>query len=304
MLRIDEIKMTMTSRPPPDDSGNPLEQLRIRITALGDKAARRRHHVGGQSKDIQPMEIETMEEEALGPRLAWRPVHAPVPTILSSRYARVEPVDAERHAHDLFEASHGPDGDPAIWTYLGYGPFCGEAAFRSWLTERARSSDPLFFAILDAASGRAAGMASYLRIAPGDGVIEIGHIWLAPRLQDTRQATEAIFLMARHAFDDLGYRRFEWKCNAGNEPSLRAATRLGFSFEGLFRQHMIVKGRNRDTAWYAIIDQDWPAIRKSFEAWLDPANFDPHGGQRRKLAAREAAGVSPVVLNRQSDQRL
>jgi RimJ/RimL family protein N-acetyltransferase len=240
------------------------------------------------------MDIDRMEEEALGPRLVWTPARPPVPTILSGRYARIEPVDAARHARDLFDASHGANGDPAIWTYLGYGPFAGESAFRDWFAERGRSEDPLFFAVVDLASERAAGMASYLRMAPTEGAIEIGHIWLAPNLQDTRQGTEAIFLMAKHAFDELGYRRFEWKCNARNEPSRHAAIRLGFTFEGIFRQHMIVKGRNRDTAWYAIVDCDWPAIRKAFEDWLDPANFDSEGRQRRALAARGFAGAPPL----------
>ena len=240
------------------------------------------------------MDIDRMEDEALGPRLVWTPARPPDPTTLSGRYARIEPVDAARQARDLFDASHGANGDPAIWTYLGYGPFADETAFASWLVERSRSSDPLFFTLLDSAAGRAAGMASYLRMTPMEGVIEIGHIWFAPNLQDTRHGTEAIFLMAKHAFDELGYRRFEWKCNARNEPSRHAAIRLGFTFEGIFRQHMIVKGRNRDTAWYAIIDRDWPAIRKAFEDWLDPANFDSDGRQLRALAARDFAGASPL----------
>ena len=244
------------------------------------------------------MDTETRETGALGKRLDWKPAAAPGRQSLDGRYGQVVPVDPGRQAHDLFEASHGAGGDPAIWNYLGYGPFSDEAAFTAWLAERAASTDPLFFAILDRATGRALGMASYLRIVPADGVIEIGHIWLAPALQRTRLATEAIFLMARHAFETLGNRRFEWKCNALNAPSRRAAIRFGFTFEGLFRQHMIDKGRNRDTAWYAMIDRDWPAIRQAFEAWLDPGNFDAAGRQRRPLAARNAAGPSP--LNEQS----
>ena len=244
------------------------------------------------------MDTETRETAALGKRLDWKPAAAPGRQSLAGRYGQVVPVDPGRHAHDLFEASHGAGGDPGIWNYLGYGPFSDEAAFSAWLAERAASTDPLFFAILDRATGRALGMASYLRMVPADGVIEIGHIWLAPALQRTRLATEAIFLMARHAFETLGNRRFEWKCNALNAPSRRAAIRFGFTFEGLFRQHMIIKGRNRDTAWYAMIDRDWPAIRQAFEAWLDPGNFDADGHQRRPLAARDAAGPSP--LNEQS----
>ncbi len=157
---------------------------------------------------------------------------------------------------------------------MGYGPFADFASFETWLVERAASKDPLFYAVMDFATGRAAGMASYLRMAPADGVIETGHIWFTPLLQRTRQATEAIFLMARYAFDTLGNRRFEWKCNARNAPSRRAAQRFGFTFEGIFRQHMVIKGRNRDTAWYAMTDREWPGIKAAFEAWLDPANFD------------------------------
>ena len=240
------------------------------------------------------MHTEERENEALGPRLAWSPARLPSREILSGRYARLEPVDAKRHAPELFEASHGAGGDPAIWNYMGYGPFPDGPSFARWLAERAASTDPLFYTVLDQAAGRALGMASYLRMVPADGVIEIGHIWFAPALQDTRAATEAIFLMARHAFDVLGNRRFEWKCNARNEPSRVAAIRLGFTFEGIFRQHMVVKGRNRDTAWYAMIDRDWPAIRQAFESWLDPSNFDAEGRQRRSLAVRNVAGASPL----------
>ena len=155
-------------------------------------------------------------------------------------------------------------------------------------SERARSSDPLFFAIVDPATGEAAGMASYLNIVPANGCIEIGHIWFAPPLQRTRAATEAIFLLMRHVFDDLRYRRLEWKCDALNAPSRRAAGRFGFTYEGTFRQHMIVKGRNRDTAWFALLDRDWPTVRAAFERWLAPGNFDPGGRQRSALAALTA----------------
>jgi RimJ/RimL family protein N-acetyltransferase len=234
-----------------------------------------------------------IEEAGLGPKLAWTPARPPRRESLTGRYVRLEPVDPVRHAADLFELSHGEEGDPAIWIYMGYGPFADFAAFQSWLVERAASNDPLFFAVIDSASGRAAGMASYLRIVPSDGVIETGHIWFTPVLQHTRQATEAIFLMAQYAFDSLGNRRFEWKCNARNAPSRRAADRFGFTFEGIFRQHMIIKGRNRDTAWYAMIDCDWPAIKAAFEAWLDPANFDSSGRQKKKLNAEAVAGARP-----------
>jgi RimJ/RimL family protein N-acetyltransferase len=235
-----------------------------------------------------------IEEAGLGPRLAWTAALPPRREVLSGRYCRLEPVDPPRHAADLFELSHGAQGDPAIWIYMGYGPFADFGSFQGWLVERAASNDPLFFTVIDIATGRAAGVASFLRMVPADGVIETGHIWYTPVLQRTRAASEAIFLMAKYAFDTLGNRRFEWKCNARNAPSQRAARRFGFTFEGIFRQHMVIKGRNRDTAWYAMIDRDWPAIRSAFEAWLDPGNFDAEGRQRRPLAARDHAGASLI----------
>ena len=220
----------------------------------------------------------------IGEALDWHPVPAPRKRVLEGAYVRLEPVDVERHAADLFALSQGHD---AIWTYLGYGPFADLASFRSWLAGCAQQSDPHFVAIVDEATGRASGMASFLRISPADGVIEIGHIWIAPAIQRTRQATEAIFLLMREAFD-VGYRRLEWKCNALNAPSRRAALRFGFTFEGIFRQHMIVKGRNRDTAWFAMMDHEWPAIRAAFERWLAPTNFDPTGRERAKLVTAAA----------------
>lgn len=234
-----------------------------------------------------------IEEAGLGPRLAWTGAQPPRREVLSGRYCRLEPVDPPRHAADLFELSHGPQGDPAIWIYMGYGPFADFAGFQTWLVERAASNDPLFFTVIDLATGRATGVASFLRMVPADGVIETGHIWYTPIMQRTRAATEAIFLMARYAFDTLGNRRFEWKCNARNAPSQRAARRFGFTFEGIFRQHMVIKGRNRDTAWYAMIDRDWPGIKAAFEAWLDPANFDSAGREKKKLNAASAAGAQP-----------
>jgi RimJ/RimL family protein N-acetyltransferase len=216
--------------------------------------------------------------------LAWTPVAAPQKRTIDGNYVRLEPVDPARHAEDLFELSRG---SPAIWTYLGYGPFADLAGFRAWLAERAQQSDPLFVTIVDRQSGRASGMASYLRITPADGVIEIGHIWFVPAIQRTCQATEAIFLLMREAFT-LGYRRLEWKCNALNAASRRAALRFGFTFEGIFRQHMIIKGRNRDTAWFAMMDHEWPAVRAGFESWLAPENFDAAGRQRTKLVTAAA----------------
>jgi RimJ/RimL family protein N-acetyltransferase len=191
---------------------------------------------------------------------------------------RLEPLDPARHAEDLFAAAQGDDG---LWDYLPYGPFADVAALREHLRAQAASEDPLFFAVL--VDGAAAGVVSYLRIEPLHGCIEIGHIWFGAPLQRTPAATEAIYLLAREAFDGLGNRRFEWKCNAANGRSRRAAERFGFTFEGVFRQHMIVKGVNRDTAWYSILDGEWPAVRAGFEAWLDAANFDAEGRQRRSL---------------------
>jgi RimJ/RimL family protein N-acetyltransferase len=215
------------------------------------------------------------------PGLNWSPARTPERSPLEGEAVRLEPVDPARHARDLSTAS---EGAPSLWDHLAYGPFENQEAFTDWLEDRAASDDPLFYAIIDRASGRAQGMASYMRIVPEHGVIEIGHIWFAPILQRTRQATEAIYLMARHAFDDLGYRRFEWKCDSLNEPSRRAAERFGFVYEGVFRQHMVVKGRNRDTAWFSIVDGEWPAVRAGFEAWLSPDNFDEEGHQLRSLA--------------------
>jgi RimJ/RimL family protein N-acetyltransferase len=204
---------------------------------------------------------------------------------LAGAHVRLEPVDVAAHAASLYARSHARPEDEALWTYLAYGPFADQGAFAAWLEEQARSEDPLFFAIVERASGAASGMASYLNIVPANGSIEIGHIWFAPPLQKTRAATEAIFLMMRHVLDDLGYRRLEWKCNALNEASMRAARRFGFTYEGTFRQHMVVKGRNRDTAWFAMLDHEWPARRAAFERWLAPDNFDAAGRQRTSLGA-------------------
>ena len=201
------------------------------------------------------------------------PAHRP----LTGARVRLEPLDPERHADDLLAAAAG---DPRLWDYLPYGPFADAAELGAWLGERAASSDPLFLAIVDLATGRASGVASYLRIEPVHGCIEIGHIWFGAALQRTPAATETIYLLARHAFDDLGNRRLEWKCDAANARSRRAAERFGFTFEGVFRQHMIVKGRNRDTAWFALLDGEWPAVRAAYEAWLSPENFDAGGRQR------------------------
>ena len=170
-----------------------------------------------------------------------------------------------------------------MWDYLADGPYADPESLLAALAKKAAAQDAVFFALVEAKSRRALGYASYMRIEPAHGCIEVGNILYTPPLQRTAAATEAMYLMARHVFEDLGYRRYEWKCNALNEPSRKAALRLGFTYEGLFRQHMIIKGRNRDTAWYSMLDSEWPSRKQAFEAWLDPANFDGHGRQRNPL---------------------
>lgn len=203
---------------------------------------------------------------------------------------RLEPLDPERHGPQLFAASHEEHGSGSrLFRYLPYGPFAGFDEFKAWVDQRAETPDPLFYAVVDTATDTARGMTSYLRMVPEHGVIEIGHIWFSPALQRTREATEAIYLMSRHAFDDLGYRRLEWKCDALNEASRQAAARFGFTYEGTFRQHLVAKGRNRDSAWFSIVDGEWPRIRAAFEGWLATENFDDAGVQRRSLAAIRAA---------------
>jgi RimJ/RimL family protein N-acetyltransferase len=203
---------------------------------------------------------------------------------LHGRRVVVEALDAARHGDALHALGH--DGTPeaqASWAFLPYGPFASADEHRSWLVARQRSDDPLFFAIVGREDGRAAGVASLLSIVPEHGTIELGHIWLSPRLQRTAAATEALVLLLGHAIDDLGYRRMEWKCNAANAASRRAAVRLGFRFEGVFFDHLVVKGRNRDTAWYSIVRDEWPPLRAAFAEWLAPENFTEDGAQRRSL---------------------
>jgi Acetyltransferases, including N-acetylases of ribosomal proteins len=206
---------------------------------------------------------------------------APPRTPMSGRFCRLEPLGLA-HAQGLYEAN-ALDREQRNWTYLPLEPFTAIDAYRAWVEKAAAGSDPLFFAIVDA-GGRPVGVASFLRIDPGNGVIEIGHLNFSPLMQRTPIATQAIFLMLKRAFDELGYRRCEWKCDSLNEPSRIAALRFGFSYEGLFRQAIVYKGRNRDTAWYSIIDAEWPRLRKAYESWLAPENFDAGGKQRRKLA--------------------
>ncbi len=224
-------------------------------------------------------------QQPIGPPVAhWTPRPLPPRTPMTGRYCRVEPVDVERHAADLYQAySEATDGKD--WTYLFVGPFTDFASYRDYLAKAVAGSDPLHHAIVDLATGRAVGTAALMRIDPAHGVIEVGHITWAPRLQRTPAATEAIYLMMRRVFDELGYRRFEWKCDDNNLRSRASALRFGFQFEGTFRQAIVYKGRNRDTAWYSIIDREWPAIRTGFEQWLAPANFDAAGNQIERLSA-------------------
>ena len=212
----------------------------------------------------------------------WTPRELPSREPLVGRYCRLEALDPDLHAEALF-AANGLDEGGLNWTYLPYGPFPDLPAYRQWVVEVSKSDDPLFFAILDL-SGNRLGVASYLRMAPSIGSIEVGHINYSPLLQRRREATEAMYLMMRRVFEELGYRRYEWKCDALHDNSRCAAERLGFVYEGTFRQATIYKGRNRDTAWYSIIDSDWPRVGAELGSWLEPSNFDADGVQRSRLA--------------------
>src|SRR5580704_13873833 len=231
------------------------------------------------------MHDEAKSEVAMpiGPGVDGTPARRPARTTLPGRVVTLTPLDPQAHGAALYEGTCAEAGD-RLWQYLFEGPFTNWAAFDVHLQRIATSEDPLFLAILDNASGRAMGYASYMRIEPVHRVIEVGSILYTPGLQQTTLATEAMYLMARHVFEDLGYRRYEWKCNALNAPSRRAALRFGLRFEGIFRQHMIVKGRNRDTAWFSLLDSEWPVRKANFERWLDPSNFDEHGRQKVALS--------------------
>lgn len=213
---------------------------------------------------------------------AWTPRKPPQKTAMEGRYVRLEPLSATKHAEGLFAASATADGEERF-RWLGEGAPTTPDAFRQWLEKVEASADPLWFTVIDKASGVIAGRQTFMRTDTANGVTEIGNILWNPPVARKPAATEALYLFARHAFDDLGYRRFEWKCNNRNSPSKRAALRFGFTFEGVFRQHLIVKGLSRDTAWFSIIDSEWPLLRAAFEAWLDPANFDASGNQRERL---------------------
>ena len=220
----------------------------------------------------------------------WRPPPRPPRDAMEGGFCRLELFDPERHCADLFDA-FAEDQEGRMWTYLPYGPFASVEAFRDLMRAHFSGQDPLCHVIVDHTSGRAAGMASYMRIDPAAGSIEVGSIAYSPRLQKSRAATETMYLMMRRAFDELGYRRYEWKCDALNGPSRQAAERLGFRFEGIFRQAILYKGRNRDTAWYSITDREWPALKSAFERWLDARNFDGEGRHRESLSALTRAAT-------------
>jgi RimJ/RimL family protein N-acetyltransferase len=217
----------------------------------------------------------------LGPTVDPTPAQEPGPATLNGQYGTVTRLSATRDGDSLWQHLRGHDD---VWTYLPVGPFAEQKDFAEWLDERERSTRPYYFySILDP-NGRAVGLASLMEIRPAHRVIEVGHILYSPILQRTPLGTEVQYLLMRYAFETLGYRRYEWKCNALNAPSRRAALRYGFVFEGVFRQHMIVKGRSRDTAWYSIVDSEWPARKAAFERWLQPGNFDSKGQQKESLA--------------------
>jgi len=236
----------------------------------------------------RPEPLSTVTDPAsglpIGPVVRAHAAACPERRVLAGRYVRLEPLAVAAHGSALWAETHGP-GAAALWQYLFDEPFADERAFLDFLARKAASTDPLFYAIVAAASGRALGFETLMRIEPAHRCIEVGNILYGRSLQRTPGATEAQYLLMRYVFEDLGYRRYEWKCNALNAPSRRAALRFGFSFEGIFRAHMIVRGRSRDTAWYALLDDEWPAVKAAFERWLSPDNFDPAGNQRKTLTA-------------------
>ncbi len=227
------------------------------------------------------------------PLADWTPRPHPRGASMRGALCRLEPIDIERDASDLF-AAFSRDVDGRNWTYLPYGPFADEAELGNWIESTCLGDDPVFFSVIDHASGKAVGVASYLRIEPGVGVIEVGHIHFSPLMQGRPISTEAMYLMMRQVFETWGYRRYEWKCDALNEPSCAAARRLGFLFEGIFRQATIYKQRNRDTAWFSILDREWPAAKAVYEAWLGADNFAQDGTQKSSLSATMHAALSEL----------
>ena len=239
-----------------------------------------------------PQEIDPDSGLPIGPRLADPgPAQAPERIVLEGRYARLEPLDPARHRDDLHAASTPPDR-AARFRYMPELPPDAPEAFGAWLAGAAASPDPLFFAVVDRATGRAEGWQTLMRITPVHQCIEIGNIYWGPRMAGTRVATEALYLFAAWVLETLGYRRYEWKCDALNAPSRRAALRFGFTFEGHFRRAVIIRGRSRDTAWFSIIDEEWPALKAAYERWLAPENFDGQGRQKARLSELTAAALA------------
>ena len=235
--------------------------------------------------------LNALEQPVGEPVPNWiAPPFPPLQT-LNGRFCRVEPLNPDRDSQALFEAN-SLDKDGRMWTYLPYGPFANFELYRSWLRVSVLTNDPQFYVVIDLHTNQAVGIAAYLRIDPRNGSIEVGHLNFSPLMQRTPIATEAMYLMMRYAFE-LGYRRYEWKCNALNAPSRRAAQRIGLSYEGVFRHATVTKGRNRDTAWYAAIDEEWPLLKAAFERWLAPANFNNVGQQKESLSAL----THPIVKN-------
>ncbi len=230
--------------------------------------------------------------QPIGPFVEAHPAKRPERVTLRGRAVTLAPLDADSHADALFHGANGGDKD-RVWTYLSDGPYADAAVFKASIAAKAQSADPLFFAILDNASRSAVGYQTLMRVDATNRVIEVGNILYTPAMQRTIGATEAQYLFARYVFDELGYRRYEWKCNDLNAPSKRAALRFGFAFEGVFRQHMIIKGRNRDTAWFSMLDSEWPQRRAAFEHWLAPENFDAAGRQKISLTSLIEASAAP-----------
>lgn len=216
------------------------------------------------------------------PMPGWTTRPAPARATLEGRFCRVEPLSADRHADDLY-AAYSLAADGRDWTYMPAGPFAGREDYRTYVATMTQADDPMHVAVVDLNNGKAVGTLALMRQDPTNGVVEVGYVAFSPRLKQTPLATEAQFLLMSYVFEGLGYRRYEWKCDSLNAPSRRAAQRLGFTFEGIFRQAVVYKGRSRDTAWYSIIDSEWPEIGKAFRAWLEPGNFDTEGRQRRSL---------------------
>ena len=230
-----------------------------------------------------PTNFNELNQPIGAPLPDWQALPTPTLTPLEGAHCHLEALNADKHTSELFEA-YSRDTSGESWTYLGYGPFESSSQLHETIVQLTSGNDPLFYAIIDKVTGLAVGWASYMRIAAAMGVLEVGHIVYAPQLQRTTAATEVMYLLMKQAFE-LGYRRYEWKCDSLNEPSRKAALRLGFRFEGIFRQAIVYRGRNRDTAWYSIIDREWPALKQAFEGWLAAENFDAAGRQRKSLAA-------------------